>query len=446
MPKTSRNPKRTKVPKRRKSATDPGMEGAWSTRAVWPIVAGSKALSVNRETVKLISIITLSLLLLCVGCSNDRSRTERHVAARNAHLAEIARLDSQGLALDQSTLVELATHQWAAGLYDDAQRSFERALETSEDPRTRRKLAGLLYERGRYLQSAAVARVDPVSIDASESVWLHELFQLLDVSSAHPAGASSTAPPDTPGASMVNTIGMTLVSIPGATFDRGEASGDADQQPVRPISVSPYRIGAHEVTIGQFKMFLEDTDYTRVARGNPTFAGVLDTHPAYGIAWTDAVAFTIWLSAREQAIYRLPTEAEWELAARGPQGYREPWGNDAGRPQVDGNWGRTSLKDFRATPPPTEPVGSFPRDRTPFGLFDIAGNVREWCLDDYDATYYAWSPERDPYGPAEPIGAMVLRGGAWNDPGPSGFAVKRSKAAQNQAYTGYGFRVVRETR
>jgi sulfatase modifying factor 1 len=398
-----------------------------------------------RATVMRSSIISLSLLLWCAGCADDRSRAERHVAERDAHVTEIARLHSQGPMLDQSTLVTMATHQWAAGLYDDAQRSFERALAISEDPRTRKKLAALLYQRGRYLQAAEMARVGRTSIDASESLWLHELLGLVDVSTANAAGARNAATPDGPDAAVINTIGMTLVSVPGATFNRGDASGDADQQPVRSISVSPYRIGAHEVTVGQFKMFLDETDYTPVARTNPAFAGARDTHPAYGIAWTDAVAFTIWLSAREQAAYRLPTEAEWEFAARGQQGRRDPWGDEAGRPQVDGNWGRTSLKDLRAIPPPTEPVGTFPRDRSPFGLFDVAGNVREWCLDDYDATYYAWSPERDPYGPAEPTGAKVLRGGAWNHPGPSRFAVTRSKASLNQSYTGYGFRVVRET-
>lgn len=94
--------------------------------------------------------------------------------------------------------------------------------------------------------------------------------------------------------------------------------------------------------------------------------------------------------------------------------------------------------------PPLRPVGSFPRDRSAFGAFDMAGNVREWCLDEYDASYYSWSPSRDPFGPIEQEGLKVLRGGSWNDPGPGGFALERSKAGQNQAYTGYGFRIVRE--
>jgi formylglycine-generating enzyme required for sulfatase activity len=162
------------------------------------------------------------------------------------------------------------------------------------------------------------------------------------------------------------------------------------------------------------------------------------------VSWIDARAFAIWLSARERAAYRLPTEAEWERAARGVRGYLNPWGNQRGTPQVTGNWGRTALGDLRAPLPPLSPVGSFPTDRSAFGMLDMAGNVREWCLDEYDPTYYAWSPERAPYGPAGTTALKVLRGGAWNHPGSERFAVERMGAPQDLPYTGYGFRVVRE--
>ena len=74
----------------------------------------------------------------------------------------------------------------------------------------------------------------------------------------------------------------------------------------------------------------------------------------------------------------------------------------------------------------------------------MAGNVKEWCLDEYDSTYYSWSPSVRPFGPVEQTGVKVLRGGSWVDPGPGDFAIQRSKAGQNQAYTGFGFRLVRE--
>jgi formylglycine-generating enzyme required for sulfatase activity len=340
---------------------------------------------------------------------------------------------------DHGTLVRLAEQQWAAGQYDDAQRSFERGLQSSNDSATALQLAALLYQRGRYLEAAALAR----RFDATGAgrPWLEDLLRLVEVSrregSVGEAPAKSGARID----AMRNSVGMQLIFVTGGTFDRGSNSGDVDQRPVRPVTVSPFWISQHEVTIGQFKAFVKETGYKPA---NHAFESMPDTHPVFRVAWDDAQAFTVWLSACEQAVYRLPTEAEWEFAARGPHANREPWGNERGRPQVDGNWGRTSLDDLRRRTPPTQPIGSFTRDRSLFGVMDMAGNVQEWCLDEYDATYYAWSPARDPYGPVKSTGVKVLRGGAWNDPGPSGFALARSGAVSSRAYTGDGFRVVRE--
>ena len=134
-----------------------------------------------------------------------------------------------------------------------------------------------------------------------------------------------------------------------------------------------------------------------------TFAPELSDYPVVGVSWDDARAFTMWLSGRETAAYRLPTEAEWELAARGTQGLREPWGNDRGRAGVDANWNRLSFAELKSPVPPVSRVGSFLRDRSPFGAFDMAGNLKEWCLDQYDATYYSWSPTVSPFGPVEEI-------------------------------------------
>jgi formylglycine-generating enzyme required for sulfatase activity len=212
----------------------------------------------------------------------------------------------------------------------------------------------------------------------------------------------------------------------------------------RPVGfqVGPYRIGKYEVTRGQFKRFLDETGYRFVPLPSDAFAPEFSDYPVIGASWEDAQAFTMWQSGRERAVYRLPSEAEWELAARGTQGYREPWGNDRGREGVDANWGR--LSELTSQVPPVRPVGSFLRDRSPFGAFDMAGNVKEWCLDEYDGTYYAWSPAVNPFGPVEKTGSKVQRGGSWNDPGPGDFAIRRSHAGMNQRYTGNGFRVLRE--
>lgn len=393
-----------------------------------------------------IRICALWLLICVTACTEDRSSVARQVAKQDAELAEVGRL--QALARqrpgDRDTLEKLAVQHWAAGQYDEAERSFRQALDISRDRATALKLAGLLYERGRFMETADVARrfgvVDAALADNRgvdvDLYWLVEFLALYDVSSRHGAAAGVVTER--------NSIGMSLVHVPGGRFDRGCSACDDDSRPVRSITVPPLLFGQHEVTVGQYKQFIRETGHRRQVQGD-RFDEAQDDHPAFGVAWHDAWAFTVWLSARERAVYRLPTEAEWEFAARGGVGNREPWGNEPGNPQVDGNWGRTTPHDLRRRPPPTSRVGSFPRDRSAFGLFDMAGNVLEWCLDDYDASYYAWAPERNPHGPVTDTGVKVLRGGSWNHPpGGSGFAVRRWRAAANQGYTGYGFRVVRE--
>jgi formylglycine-generating enzyme required for sulfatase activity len=399
-------------------------------------------------------MLCVVLVLSCaIACGEDHSHTDRQISERNAALTEIARLqDLVGQRPgDHETLAKLATEYWVVGDYDNAQRSFARALEMSKDRGTALQLVGLLSQRGRFVEAVAVSKQFGLGDDdAGDLQWLRDLIALYDVSARQRpvtgtgTGRDAGVGAKQPQAEPRNSIGMVLVSVPGGRFDRGCDACEPDARPVRSITVAPLLFGKYEVTVAQYTLFMRETGYRRSAQTDG-FDQTPDDHPAYGVSWHDARAFTIWLSAREQAVYRLPSEAEWEFAARGGAGNREPWGMEPGQPQVDGNWGRTSPADLRRSPPPTTPVGSFPKDRSAFGLFDMAGNVEEWCLDDYDASYYKWSPERNPFGPVANGGVRVLRGGAWNDPpGGSGFAVRRSRAAANQSYTGYGFRVIRE--
>jgi formylglycine-generating enzyme required for sulfatase activity len=409
-------------------------------------------------------------LVVCVtACAEGRSSVAREVAKHDAGLAEIDRLQTLARQRpgDRETLEKLARQQWAVGQHDEAEHSFRQALDISRDRATALNLAGLLYRRGRFMETANLARrfglVDAAVADNRgvdvDLQWLVEFLALYEVSSRHgvaagvvteqgsPAQEDSRARADVRNSTLnstLNSIGLSLLHVPGGRFERGCSTCDDDSRPVRSITMSPLLFGEYEVTVGQYKQFMRETGHRRSVEGDG-FADAQDDHPAFGISWHDAWAFTVWLSARERAVYRLPTEAEWEFAARGGVGNREPWGNEPGNPQVDGNWGRTTPDDLRRRPPPTSRVGSFPRDRSAFDLFDMAGNVLEWCLDDYDASYYAWAPERNPHGPVTDTGVKVIRGGAWNHPpGGSGFAVRRWRAAVNQSYTGYGFRVVRD--
>jgi sulfatase modifying factor 1 len=388
------------------------------------------------------------LLLFSIGCLPSEDTGRREHAEQVAHQAEIKRLKTQ-LAQhpdDHALLERLGKEHWALGELDEAERSLRRAVAVSADPEARLDLLSVLYARGHYVEVADVAKIIIGTDRNALPVWVHDLVHKLDrASSTQPTSRGELQQVD---GVFVNSVGMRFVKVPGGSFPRGDDHGSSERQPVRTVSLSPYFIGQYEVTAGQFKRFLDDTHYPFRPMVRQLADPDFSEYPAAAISWLDAEAFAIWLSTREDAIYRLPTEAEWEFAARGPQGYREPWGNEKGREQVDGNWGRTAIADLtasrRGSMPPIRPVGSFARDRSPFGVFDMAGNVREWCLDEYDDTYYSWSPSRNPFGPMERKGLKVLRGGAWNHLGPGDFAILRWRAGQNQAYTGYGFRIVRE--
>jgi formylglycine-generating enzyme required for sulfatase activity len=286
------------------------------------------------------------------------------------------------------------------------------------------------------VQAAMVAeswKLVPEKDEPSE--WLAELLQLTTRARQWASGQR--------GRDGVSEI--ELVTIPAGDLRRGRNDGPPDERPPRVTKVDSFSIGRFEVTLGQYRQFLQESGYDREGRDPPGLRDPARTrYAASGITWLDARAFTIWISARDGRAYRLPTEAEWEWAARGTSDHRSPWGPN-GRPRVDGNWGRTGYADLRARVPPTLPGALFARDRSVFGVADMGGNVTEWCLDAYDATYFAWAPGANPYGPVVDEGDMVMRGWSWNHPGsPGGAAIDRSHHGTRSGYTGYGFRVVRE--
>ena len=382
------------------------------------------------------------------SCTAHDEHDKREPSGRPTRLAELSRLQEQlTLRPNDSDLVrQIGLAQWAIGDLDAAERFLRQSIANREDTRASEALLSVLSTRGHFVDAAALAARLAASGPATAD-WIRAIHQQFErTKGTQPA--STALPLKRVDGALENSIGMRFVEIPGMSFLRGSETGQSDQQPVRRITLSPYLIGQYEVTTEQFRRFLADTRYlftTSVPGFDDPGRG---TYPAAAVSWLDAEAFAIWLSIREHAAYRLPTEAEWELAARGPNGSHEPWGNDKGTKQVDGNWGQTGFAALSATrrghPPPVSPVGAFARDRSAFGVFDMAGNVKEWCLDEYHPTYYAWSPDRNPFGPMDRPGSRVLRGGSWNDPGQGDFALARWHAGQNQPYTGYGFRLVRE--
>jgi iron(II)-dependent oxidoreductase len=180
-------------------------------------------------------------------------------------------------------------------------------------------------------------------------------------------------------------------------FPDWKREGFANEQPAHVVYLDAYWIDKTEVTNAQFARFVRETGYK--AEGGWQEEDGKEQHPAVKVSWNDAVAYAQWAGKR------LPTEAEWEKAARGEEGRVWPWGNV---------WEETRC-NFRGRADGyggTAPVGSFPQGASPYGCLNMAGNVWEWCADWYEADYYGNSPERNPAGP--PSGEKrVLRGGSW---------------------------------
>lgn len=213
-----------------------------------------------------------------------------------------------------------------------------------------------------------------------------------------------------PGPRVHQKTGAVLLYIPGGEFMMG-GSEFSSERPAHRVRLSPYWIGRTEVTNSMYRRFLAETGHPpTVLAGEERFNA--DDQPVVGVDWSDAAAYCAWAGGR------LPTEAEWEFAARGTDGRPYPWGAEPpqpGRAVFD----RDFLKGQAA------PAGSTPGDVSPFGVLDLAGNVSEWCAD-WAAPYPADGPEPllDPKGPS--TGTLrVRRGGSYMSSGPGLRATER---------------------
>ena len=198
----------------------------------------------------------------------------------------------------------------------------------------------------------------------------------------------------------------------------GQADGRDEERPVHPVTIGPFQLSRYQVT---------NADYDAFRQGARSADPSL---PVVGVSWFDAVDYCEWLSAVWNRQFRLPTEAEWERAARG--GLEQnlyPWGNQ-------GIFERENYQHrWREGP---EPVGTSPANG--YGLFDMCENVHEWCADWYDPGYYAVAPQHDPRGP-ETGTRRASRGGAWRHHLKISRCAARSSIPPEFKYADYGFRV-----
>jgi formylglycine-generating enzyme required for sulfatase activity len=217
--------------------------------------------------------------------------------------------------------------------------------------------------------------------------------------------------------------------IPEGWFVMGSDGGADDERPAHRVWVDGFELGVYPVTCGQYEAFLRAAGHEQ-PRDWPQFASAPEL-PVVGVSWLDCKAYCHWRAANDEPV-RLPTEAEWERAARGgAEGRRYPWGDDipgwipqSGRGPLAGPWPVT--------------LG----EPTAFGLYGIAANIHEWCADWYAADFYSSSPDRNPAGPAHGI-RRASRGGSWRHAVTISRCAARSRIDPAFRYTDYGFRVVK---
>jgi formylglycine-generating enzyme len=222
-----------------------------------------------------------------------------------------------------------------------------------------------------------------------------------------------------------------MIHIPEGWFWMGSESGQDNERPIHRVWVDAFELAACQVTNADYAHFLAATNYRAPLHWkDPNFSH--PDQPVVAPSWFDAVAYCEWLSAQTGQNYRLPTEAEWERAARGGLEQKLfPWGDEP----------LESLANYssrwRTVP---EPVGR--AEKNAFGLCDIGANVHEWCADWFQTDYYSLSPERNPNGPADGT-RRSSRGGSWRHQTKVSRCSARSSIPPEFQYADYGFRVAR---
>jgi len=210
--------------------------------------------------------------------------------------------------------------------------------------------------------------------------------------------------------------------------------GQENERPVHRVWVDSFGIGKFPITNRQYEFFLEQSHNAAPPFwSDPMFSGA--ERPVVGVTWDEAVAYCEWLSERNGKGFRLPTEAEWEHAARGGhEGELYPWGDEP--PGELSMIGCDAATGGPARVGVNEPNG--------FGLYDMSEGVHEWCSDFYDYNYYGHSPQRNPQGAASGT-RRASRGGSWRHQIKFSRSAARSSLPPSFKYADYGFRVAMTT-
>ncbi|MEP6959650.1 MAG: formylglycine-generating enzyme family protein, partial [Nitrospirota bacterium] len=215
-----------------------------------------------------------------------------------------------------------------------------------------------------------------------------------------------------------------MVLVPAGEFIMGSSTGDADEQPVRYVYVDAFYIDKHQLSAGEYAKFLEATSHVAPPEWDIMRKSMHQKRPVVNVDWADADAYCKW------ADKRMPTEAEWEKAARGTDGRTYPWGNE-----LPTQFHANMKKEVWNNHVVLTPVGLFEAGKSPYGIYDMAGNAWEWVSDWYDPNYYKAGSLRNPTGPS--LGDYkVVRGGSWGS-GPKDLR-SADREVHLPSFKGYG--------
>ena len=276
-------------------------------------------------------------------------------------------------------------------------------------------------------------------------------------------------------AAFVMELAGEMVSIPGGTFRMGDLSGDGkdNERPVHSVTVPAFNMGKHEVTVGQFQRFVEATEYRTAAERNadgkegcyaytagegwdwtwgrswrrPGYS-VGDDQPVVCVSWNDVQAFITWLTQQTGESYRLPTESEWEYAARAGSTTKYHFGNDeselcqyANHRDNSTDFDRRNKSCSDGVGNRSAAVGRYQPNR--FGLYDVHGNVFEWVQDCYNDSY-AGAPSDGRVWELGDCNRRVRRGGSWGDYSEAGRAANRGWGNRSSRNDALGFRLAQD--
>ena len=337
----------------------------------------------------------------------------------------------------------------------------QKSLDPREDFLRMLRLSSLdSDEMADETRDAFVNMAENLGIDASEAEELVDLYleeadkmsgegavlhqPAKPVQAAVPAAApviQSVEPEPVRFANYVNSFGSQMLFVPSGEFVMGSEAPDAGptEKPLTKVTLSRFYMSRHLVTNAEYEQF----DPSHIRKRAP---GAGDRHPVVYVSSLEAIKYCQSLSTRERKKYRLPTEAEWEYAARGTDGRKYPWGNHAHRGDLANFADRNTVfawsdRDIDDGYPESSPVGAFPFGASPFGIEDLAGNVWEWCLDFFEP--YRGMAKVNPHGPTS--GAKrVYRGGSWKSRFNSLRATTRGSNVPSYSCNDLGFRIVCE--